>query len=176
MTSHSVPPYTSFECVRSGPQILKLKIKGRKCKGWIADGGSTLASSDPFSEQFFSASSAGRGLAKMVCGGYGNEQTPFRSSGRNGGALPPPVGGFYGRVCSTDLIITIEFSVACMRMWFFCHPFHRIWNDVKLALQEAGLWADVFERLRTYLSVCSAKIFRVGHSEQHLGGEKCRQL
>ena len=32
-------------------------------------------------------------------------------------------------------------------MWFFNDPFHRIWNDVKLALQEAGLWADVYERL-----------------------------
>ena len=36
---------------------------------------------------------------------------------------------------------------ANLRMWFFCDPFHRIWNDVKLALQDAGLWADVFERL-----------------------------
>ena len=36
---------------------------------------------------------------------------------------------------------------ADVRLWFFCDPFHRIWNDVKLALQEAGLWADVFERL-----------------------------
>ena len=36
---------------------------------------------------------------------------------------------------------------AGVRLWFFCDPFHRIWNDVKLALQEAGLWADVFERL-----------------------------
>ena len=34
-----------------------------------------------------------------------------------------------------------------MRLWFFCDPFHRAWNDVELALQEAGLWADVFERL-----------------------------
>ena len=36
---------------------------------------------------------------------------------------------------------------ANLRMWFFCDPFHRMWNDAKLALQEAGLWADVFERL-----------------------------
>ena len=32
-------------------------------------------------------------------------------------------------------------------MWFFRDPFHRIWNDVKLGLQEAGLRADVYERL-----------------------------
>ena len=32
---------------------------------------------------------------------------------------------------------------AFMRLWFFCDPFHRVRNDVKLALQEAGLWADV---------------------------------
>ena len=36
---------------------------------------------------------------------------------------------------------------AFLRMWLFPDPFHRIWNDVKLALQEAGLWADVYERL-----------------------------
>ena len=36
---------------------------------------------------------------------------------------------------------------AGLRMWFFNDPFHRIWNDIKLALQEAGLWADVYERL-----------------------------
>ena len=33
------------------------------------------------------------------------------------------------------------------RMWTFADPFHRIWNDAKLALQEAGLWGDVYERL-----------------------------
>ena len=33
------------------------------------------------------------------------------------------------------------------RIWTFPDPFHRIWNDTKLALQEAGLWGDVYERL-----------------------------
>ena len=36
---------------------------------------------------------------------------------------------------------------AFLRMWFFNDPFHRIWNDIKLALMEAGLWSDVYERL-----------------------------
>ena len=36
---------------------------------------------------------------------------------------------------------------AGLRMWHFPDPFHRIWNDTKLALQDAGLWPDVYERL-----------------------------
>ena len=35
----------------------------------------------------------------------------------------------------------------CECGFFFSDPFHRIWNDIKLSLQEAGLWADVYERL-----------------------------
>ena len=36
---------------------------------------------------------------------------------------------------------------AFLRMLIFCDPFNRPWNDFKLALMEAGLWADIFERL-----------------------------
>ena len=56
---------------------------------------------------------------------------------------------------------------AKLRMWFFCDPFHRIWNDVKLGLQEAGLWADVYERLH-------CENLPRGHSNRQLGGEKCK--
>ena len=35
---------------------------------------------------------------------------------------------------------------ADLRICFFADPFHRIWNDARLALQEAGLWPDVYER------------------------------
>ena len=50
--------------------------------------------------------------------------------------------------CTTQITLLQGLAYgACLRVWFFCDPFHRIWNDVKLALQEAGLWADVFERL-----------------------------
>ena len=34
-----------------------------------------------------------------------------------------------------------------LRIWLFADPFHRIWNDAKLALQETGLWPHVYERL-----------------------------
>ena len=34
-----------------------------------------------------------------------------------------------------------------VRLWFFCDPFHRRWNDMKNALKKAGLWSDLLERL-----------------------------
>ena len=36
---------------------------------------------------------------------------------------------------------------AFLRMLIFCDPFNRPRNDFKFALMEAGLWADIFERL-----------------------------
>ena len=45
-----------------------------------------------------------------------------------------------------SLLQGLEYG-AGLRMWTFCDPFHRPWNDCKLGLMEAGLWADIFERL-----------------------------
>ena len=83
----------------------------------------------------------------MVCDGCSDKKRRFEVPAGTGEPSRPVLVTFTDE-CTAQISLLQGLAYgACMRIWFFCDPFHRIWNDVKLALQEAGLWADAYERL-----------------------------